>query len=117
MVGGPRFNVKVMTKQLDTILDAMSALIREPHGCFEQTSSTTYPMVMALKLLKEMVSSGSLVEKEDLVRVKKWIQDIEEKLKRGYEKLIGFETSTKGYEWFGKAPGHEALTAYGLAQF
>ena len=41
--------------------------------------------------------------------------DIMEKLKGGYEKLIGFETSSKGYEWFGKAPGHEALSAYGLA--
>lgn len=43
--------------------------------------------------------------------------DIMEKLKGGYEKLIGFETSTKGYEWFGTAPGHEALSAYGIAQF
>lgn len=40
-----------------------------------------------------------------------------EKLKLGYDKLIGFETKTKGYEWFGKAPGHEALTSYGLGQF
>ena len=43
--------------------------------------------------------------------------DIMEKLKKGYERLIGFETSSKGYEWFGKSPGHEALSAYGLAQF
>src|SRR6185295_10778133 len=26
-------------------------------------------------------------------------------------------TPTKGYEWFGADPGHEALTAYGLMQF
>src|SRR5256885_17186030 len=34
-----------------------------------------------------------------------------------YKKLIGFESRTKGYEWFGADPGHEALTAYGLLQF
>lgn len=43
-------------------------------------------------------------------RIMKW-------LKKGYEKLITFETSSKGYEWFGDAPGHEALTSYGLGQF
>jgi hypothetical protein len=37
-----------------------------------------------------------------------------ENLKKGYEKLISFETGTKGYEWFGTSPGHEALTSYGL---
>lgn len=42
---------------------------------------------------------------------------IMEKLKKGYDRLVGFETSTKGYEWFGKTPGHEALSAYGIAQF
>ena len=40
-----------------------------------------------------------------------------EKLKKGYDRLTTFETSTKGYEWFGKSPGHEALSAYGIAQF
>jgi hypothetical protein len=34
-----------------------------------------------------------------------------------YKKLTGFESRTKGYEWFGGDPGHEALTAYGLMQF
>ena len=38
-------------------------------------------------------------------------------MRDGYEKLVGFETETGGYEWFGKAPGHEALSAYGIAQF
>lgn len=42
---------------------------------------------------------------------------IMEKLKKGYDRLVGFETSTKGYEWFGDSPGHEALSAYGIAQF
>jgi len=27
--------------------DALQSLLREPNGCFEQTSSTSYPMVMA----------------------------------------------------------------------
>ena len=27
--------------------------------------------------------------------------DIMEKLKKGYDRLVGFETSSQGYEWFG----------------
>src|SRR6185436_2597295 len=34
-----------------------------------------------------------------------------------YKKLTGFESRSKGYEWFGADPGHEALSAYGLMQF
>src|SRR6185436_8383284 len=34
-----------------------------------------------------------------------------------YKKLTGFESRSKGYEWFGADPDHEALTAYGLMQF
>jgi len=60
---------------------------------------------------------SQLSDGDAILRVKKMKYEIMKKLKDGYEKLIGFETSSKGYEWFGKAPGHEALSAYGLAQF
>jgi len=35
----------------------------------------------------------------------------------GYKELTAFETKENGYEWFGAAPAHEALTAYGLMEF
>jgi hypothetical protein len=43
------------------------------------------------------------------------IDEIKKKLMDGYKKLSSFETNSKGFEWFGTAPGHETLTAYGLA--
>eukprot|EP01155_Anaeramoeba_flamelloides_P038286 Anaeramoba_flamelloidesc29609_g1_i1.p1 GENE.c29609_g1_i1~~c29609_g1_i1.p1 ORF type:complete len:465 (+),score=114.42 c29609_g1_i1:1037-2431(+) len=33
------------------------------------------------------------------------------------KKLIGFESSKGGFEWFGGDPGHEALTSMGIMQF
>jgi hypothetical protein len=45
------------------------------------------------------------------------VASAKEKLERGYKRLVGFETKEKGYEWFGEAPGHEALTAFGLLHF
>src|SRR5690606_6734661 len=38
-------------------------------------------------------------------------------LARGYKRLTSFDTSTKGYEWFGANPAHEGLTAYGIMEF
>jgi len=72
-------------------------------------------MTMALGLLKEL--EKSLSDPDEVARVKKMIKEIIEKLRKGYKRLLTFETSSKGYEWFGKSPGHETLTSYGLAQF
>lgn len=91
---------------LANLTEALARLIREPCGCFEQTSSTTYPLVMA----QQYFLSHTGVDPE-LVRQSGEI------LTRGYERLIGFECEGHGYEWFGADPGHEALTAYGLLEF
>jgi len=99
-------SVTVYPTPLASMTDALQALIREPFGCFEQTSSTSYPMVMAQQyFLTHTGIEPALIEKtRNLLDV-------------SYKKLTGFETRTKGYEWFGADPGHEALTAYGLMQF
>jgi hypothetical protein len=36
---------------------------------------------------------------------------------KGYKKLSGYEVAGGGFEWFGGAPAHEALTAYGVLEF
>lgn len=107
--GTLQVRAKVYTSQLDHIYEALAALIREPHGCFEQTSATTYPLVMALIFLE------SLPDKND--QINKMIAEGKTNLKKGYDKLISYECSEGGYEWFGSCPGNEALTAYGLLQF
>ncbi|HMG21300.1 MAG TPA: hypothetical protein VK607_08295, partial [Kofleriaceae bacterium] len=84
----------------------MEGMIREPGGCFEQTSSTNYPNIMILGYLNSTdAADPALVQKTQGV------------LDHGYKLLAGYETPDKGYEWFGQTPGHEALTAYGLMEF
>src|SRR6202008_146495 len=91
---------------LASMTDALQSLLHEPNGCFEQTSSTSYPMVMAQQyFLTHTGIDPSIIDKtRGLLEV-------------SYKRLTGFESRTKGYEWFGADPGHEALTAYGLMQF
>jgi len=91
---------------LANLTEALARLIREPCGCFEQTSSTTYPLVMA----QQYFMSHTGVDPD-------MVQQASEKLTRGYDRLTGFECEEKGYEWFGADPGHETLTAYGLMEF
>ncbi len=99
--------VEFYTSTVDDLLTGIESMLREPHGCFEQTSSSTYPNVLVYELLRNKTNS---TDKKTLEKAKNLID-------KGNEKLLTFETSTKGYEWFGQAPGHEALSAYGVMQF
>jgi anti-sigma factor RsiW len=105
--------VSVYPSTLADLQKGLDALLREPCGCFEQTSTSNYPNLLILDYLKQSDQSRPEVERR--------ARDL---LARGYEKLTSFEcTNTarkakEGYEWFGgTAPAHEALTAYGLMEF
>ncbi len=104
--GSMRSALAVYPTPLANLTEALQRLIREPSGCFEQTSSTTYPLVMAQQyFLSHQGVDPKLVEKSRAL------------LAKGYKRLIGYECKQRGYEWFGGDPGHEALTAYGLLEF
>lgn len=99
-------SIKLYSTPLASMKEALDALLRRPFGCFEQTSSTNYPVVMAGQYYQshQGIPAASIEKTREL-------------LKDGYKRLTSFESAEHGYEWFGGNPGHEALTAYGLMQF
>jgi len=104
--GTVRANFTAYPGMLSQLMEGVESILQEPHGCFEQTSSTTYPNILALQLMKENgTADGDITKKANAM------------IEKGYKMLIGFETKENGYEWFGKAPYHPALTAYGLLEF
>ncbi len=104
--GSLEARVVVYPTPLASMTESLAALIREPSGCFEQTSSTVYPLVMAQQyFMSHQGVDPSLIEKSSLI------------LQTGYDRLRGFESKSGGFEWFGADPGHDALTAYGLLEF
>jgi len=104
--GSVSFSAIVYPTPLANMTEALQSLLRQPNGCFEQTSSTSYPMVMAQQyFITHTGVDPAVVEKARTL------------LDASYKRLTGFESPKKGYEWFGADPGHEALTAYGLMQF
>lgn len=88
------------------LVKGIESILREPYGCFEQTSTSSYPNALVMNYMRE-------TDQVDPVLMKR-ASDL---LDKGYKRLTTFETSQKGYEWFGSSPPHEALTAYGLMQF
>lgn len=104
--GSVETSIQVYPSPAGNLSSALESMVREPSGCFEQTSSTTYPLTMALTYFTTHTGADPAV-----------VKDAQSKLERGYQRLTGFECKEKGYEWFGEDPGHEALTAYGILQF
>lgn len=91
---------------MSELMSGVESILQEPYGCFEQTSSSNYPNIMVLNYMKTM--------KVDDPKLEARAKDL---LDKGYKRLVSYETKENGYEWFGAAPAHEALTAYGLMEF
>ncbi len=88
------------------LLSGLAGMLRQPRGCFEQITSSTYPNLLVLNYLEqtEQVDPALRQRALDLIAA-------------GYRQLTAYECQDGGYEWWGKGPGHEGLTAYGLMEF
>ncbi len=104
--GSMKVSFQAYPNVMTELMSGVESILREPYGCFEQTSSSNYPNIMVLQYLKSMKIDDPKLQ----ARATKLLDD-------GYKKLAAFETKENGYEWFGAAPAHEALTAYGLMEF
>lgn len=98
--------LNVYPNVLDGLMDGVESILNSPSGCFEQVSSSNYPNILALQLMEETQAINPSVRAKAL-----------RYLKKGYQKLAGYEIAGGGFEWYGRAPAHEGLTAYGLVQF
>ncbi len=98
--------VRLYPGPLSQVIEGMDSLLQMPYGCFEQTSSSTYPNVLALDYMK---------------RTKKLTPEVHAKaegyIANGYQRLLTFEVPGGGFSWFGQAPANKILTAYGLMEF
>lgn len=98
--------VRLYPGPLSQIVEGMDSILQMPGGCFEQTSSSTYPNVLALDYMK---------------RTKKLTPEVHAKaegfIASGYQRLLTFEVHGGGFSWFGQAPANKILTSYGLMEF
>jgi hypothetical protein len=104
--GAEKLYVRLYPGPLSQVVEGMDGILRMPFGCFEQTSSITYPNVLALDYMKR----SNRLTPEIRARAEGFIST-------GYQRLLTFEVPGGGFSWFGQAPANKILTAYGLMEF
>ena len=98
--------VKLYPGTFSQVVEGIDGILQMPNGCFEQTSSTTYPNILVLDYLK----TNKKINPEIQMKAEQYINV-------GYQRLVTFEVKGGGFSWFGEAPAHQILTAYGLLEF
>jgi uncharacterized protein YfaS (alpha-2-macroglobulin family) len=106
--GTGRLLVRVYPGVVSQVLEGLEGLLQTPYGCFEQTSSVTYPNVMVLDYLKATGQAAPRIQLQ-----------AEQLINLGYQRLLTFEVRGEpgGFSLFGDPPAQRMLTAYGLMEF
>ncbi len=91
---------------LEDVLKGMERMLNQPGGCFEQVSSNNYPNLLVLDLLRQTGKNNPDVE----TRANAYLAS-------GYQQLAAYECKNGGFDWWGRDPAHEGLTAYGIMEF
>lgn len=104
--GSPKAILKIYPSNFSQLVEGLDNIFQMPYGCFEQTSSTTYPNVLALDYLKRTGKKSPQVD----AKARQYIH-------LGYQRLVSFEVRGGGFDWFGRPPANRTLTAYGLMEF
>jgi uncharacterized protein YfaS (alpha-2-macroglobulin family) len=103
--GRDKLMVKVYPGFLSQVVNGMESMLQYPHGCFEQSTSITYPNIIVLDYLRKAGKSNPTIEKK-----------AKEYISHGYQKLLAYETEPGGFAFYGGSP-KKVLTAYGLLIF
>jgi hypothetical protein len=94
-------------------LDGVESMLNQPHGCFEQTTSTAYPNLMILEALDasgpNKWSGGAEAWRRLHRRSRKLVR-------QGYQKILSFQDDGGGFALYPGDTPSTRLTAYGVLQ-
>jgi hypothetical protein len=98
--------VRVYPGVMAQVMEGIEGILRLPGGCFEQTSSSAYPNILAVDYIKKakVASPQMLMTAENYLNV-------------GYQRLLTFERPGGGFDWWGSGEPLVWLSAYGLQEF
>ncbi|WP_223605642.1 TonB-dependent receptor plug domain-containing protein [Chryseobacterium sp. OSA05B] len=88
------------------LFDDMERLKREPHGCFEQLSSTVYPNIFILDYLKSVKKITPQTE-SFVIR----------NMKKGYQKMLSYKNRDGGFGYFNASESDVSVSAFALLEF
>lgn len=88
------------------MFEDLERLKKEPHGCFEQLSSTVYPNIFILDYLKSAKKIDASTENLVL-----------KNLKKGFQKMLSYKNKDGGFGYFNTTESDVALSAFALLEF
>ncbi|HYX31179.1 MAG TPA: alpha-2-macroglobulin family protein, partial [Pyrinomonadaceae bacterium] len=94
--------LKIYPNLLAHVAESVEAILERPHGCGEQTISSTYPSLLLLRNLKNTGQSTPLRA------------TAEKYLHAGYARLLNYRDDSGGFTYWGHGDPDLALTAYAL---
>lgn len=90
-------------------VQGLDSMLQVPNGCFEQTTSTTWPNVLVTSYLEQTKQNTPEIQLK-----------AESLISAGYQRLLTFEHTGGGFSWFGGGSGampDVSVTAFGLMEF
>jgi len=105
--GSVRAELKIYPNLMAHALEGIEGILQRPHGCAEQTISSTYPNVMILRYLEPQSEKLSAPMRKIAEKARRYTQ-------AGYERLLGYRAENGGFGYWGRGETDLALTAYAL---
>jgi uncharacterized protein YfaS (alpha-2-macroglobulin family) len=89
-------------------VQGLDSMLQVPYGCFEQTTSTTWPNVLVTSYLEQTKQNTPEIQLK-----------AESLISAGYQRLLTFEHASGGFSWFGESDQQAdvSVTAFGLMEF
>jgi hypothetical protein len=97
-----RGELKIFPNLLTHVVEGVEAIMERPHGCGEQTISSTYPSLLLLRHSKATGEGFPLSG-----RAQSYLKD-------GYSRLLNYRAENGGFTYWGEGDPNLALTAYAL---
>lgn len=106
--GSEALHVTVYPAFLSQVVEGLDSMLQVPYGCFEQTTSTTWPNVLVTTYMEE---TGQVTPEIQL--------KAESYISQGYQRLLTYEHPGGGFSWFGTQDPKPFLTvtALGVMEF
>ncbi len=104
--GGSNILVRIYPGAFSQMVDGLDKMLQMPYGCFEQNASVAYPNILVMDYLKKTKQ----IKPELQMKAESYIN-------AGYQRALTYEVKGGGFSWFGEAPAHQVLTAYGIIMF
>lgn len=113
--GSEGLDLMLLPGLLANATEGLDAMLRQPQGCFEQTSSANYPNLMVLRLLQNTAPEQWPGGAQAWDKAHRRSQEL---VSLGYQRILSFQDGGGGFRLYPR-PEHKPrvmLTAYGLLQ-